>query len=151
MGGSGRPALTLAALLLLAGCAGGQAPARQAALEETAEEQTVEEPAAAALPAEPEPAPAPAPPPKPPVPDARTFLDRNGADISGVLGEPGFVRKDPPAELWQYRAERCTLDLYFYDDGGGAYSLAWLDFRGTDGSLEARDDCLREILGLPTG
>ena len=83
----------------------------------------------------------------PPPPNANTLLNRGSAEIVDILGKPGFVRRDPPAELWRYRTEVCTLDLYFYEeDVGGNYSLSWLDFRNTASTAAARNACLRDIL-----
>ncbi len=143
----GRGALFLLTISFLAACAGSPRPHQQVeAAVETAEPETT----VASLSATPEPAPEPAPAP-PPVPDTQSFLRLSGVEITEILGKPGFVRKDPPAELWQYRTGRCTLDLFFYDEGGGAYALAYLDFRGTDGTSAGRDDCLREILDQRIG
>lgn len=91
----------------------------------------------------------PAPEPAP-VPDLKDFMNQTGIEIAGLLGDPGFVRRDPPAELWQYRASECTLDLFLYDDGYGDYRLTHFDFRGATFTDAARDDCLRDILGLST-
>ncbi|MGH7735162.1 MAG: hypothetical protein ACREOE_16110 [Gemmatimonadales bacterium] len=30
------------------------------------------------------------------------------------FGTPSFVRRDYPAEVWQYRAKACILELYLY-------------------------------------
>jgi hypothetical protein len=44
---------------------------------------------------------------------------RRPAEIIALLGEPDLRRDEPPAELWQYRAADCILNLFFYrqDDG----------------------------------
>lgn len=34
------------------------------------------------------------------------------------LGPPDFTRRDPPAELWQYRGATCVLDLFLYPEAG---------------------------------
>jgi hypothetical protein len=34
------------------------------------------------------------------------------------LGEPDFTRRDPPAEIWQYRGPNCVLDLFLYPEDG---------------------------------
>lgn len=34
------------------------------------------------------------------------------------LGPPDFTRRDPPAELWQYRGASCVLDLFLYPEAG---------------------------------
>ena len=134
----------LLTILFVAACAGSP-PAPMSSLENT--ERAAVEPATTAAP---EPEVAIVPPPVP-VPNPKSFLNRNGTEIAGILGEPGFVRRDPPAELWQYRTPACTLDLFFYDEGGADYRLAYLDFRGVAGDQSSRDDCLREIIKLTEG
>jgi hypothetical protein len=39
-----------------------------------------------------------------------------GAALQRLLGAPGLVRKDYPAEVWQYRSASCVLDIYLYPD-----------------------------------
>ena len=34
-----------------------------------------------------------------------------------LLGAPDFVRRDGTAQVWQYRAEHCVLDLFLYGNG----------------------------------
>ena len=38
-----------------------------------------------------------------------------------MLGKPDLQRAEPPAELWQYRAADCVLNLFFYSDAGGSH------------------------------
>lgn len=40
-------------------------------------------------------------------------LDMNS--LTGLLGTPGFTRRDPPAQLWRYRNKGCILDLFLYE------------------------------------
>jgi hypothetical protein len=40
------------------------------------------------------------------------------ADLVSLLGAPDFVRRDPPAEIWQYRGVDCVLDLFLYPEAG---------------------------------
>jgi hypothetical protein len=50
------------------------------------------------------------------------------ADVLSILGQPDLKRDEPPAELWQYRAADCVLNLFFYDDAGGyrlTHAEAW--------------------------
>jgi hypothetical protein len=92
----------------------------------------------AALPARPE------TPPSAPVDDARTLIGRSAREIAGLLGEPQLKRRDPPAELWQYRAARCVLDLFLYADKGNALTVAHIELRG--GATDAtRAECLRAL------
>jgi len=39
-----------------------------------------------------------------------------GSALQRLLGIPGLVRKDYPAEVWQYRNPSCVLDVYLYPD-----------------------------------
>ena len=40
----------------------------------------------------------------------------DGPELEHLLGTPGLVRRDYPAEVWQYRNPACVLDVYFYPD-----------------------------------
>ncbi len=42
--------------------------------------------------------------------------------ILAMLGQPDLRRDEPPAEIWQYRAADCVLNLFFYEDAG-SYKL----------------------------
>ncbi len=56
-----------------------------------------------------------APPEPPPInDDPRQLLALDGQGLAKLLGKPGFVRRDPPAQLWRYRNRVCILDLYLY-------------------------------------
>lgn len=46
-------------------------------------------------------------------------------EVKEVLGQPGFLRRDAPAEIWQYRGRGCTLDLFIYDLGTGQKVDHW--------------------------
>lgn len=52
-------------------------------------------------------------------PDIRDLAGLRPADIVSILGPPDLKRDEPPAELWQYRAPDCVLNLFFYDHAGG--------------------------------
>jgi hypothetical protein len=58
----------------------------------------------------------PAPPP-PAMPADLTGM--GAAEVLALLGSPDFRRSEPPAELWQYRAADCILDVFLYRDPGG--------------------------------
>ena len=71
-----------------------------------------------------------------------------GATVRRAMGEPEMRRRDPPAEVWQYRTARCVLDLYFYGDpdadGVAHFEARPRDTRQTSAPAEA---CLGELLG----
>lgn len=66
--------------------------------------------------------------------------------VRALLGEPGLLRRDPPAEVWQYRASGCVADLFLYEDKNKK-RVAYVQVR----SLNAREqrvseaECLNRI------
>lgn len=38
--------------------------------------------------------------------------------LTTLFGPPTLIRRDYPAEVWQYAGKGCVLDLYLYDEGG---------------------------------
>ncbi len=64
----------------------------------------------------------------------------SATQIGAALGPPDFRRRDPPAEIWQYRASKCTLDLFIYED-----AVTHADVRSPPGLPEKA--CLDEIIG----
>jgi hypothetical protein len=57
----------------------------------------------------------------PRAPDIKDLAGLKPNDVLSMLGKPDLKRAEPPAELWQYRAADCVLNLFFYSDAGGAH------------------------------
>jgi hypothetical protein len=74
--------------------------------------------AAAEALAPPAPTPTPAEPAATRVPELPVLTGLGPAELIALLGEPDFRRRDPPAELWQYRSADCVLDVFLYGEGG---------------------------------
>ncbi|MEK7246572.1 MAG: hypothetical protein AAB223_11195 [Pseudomonadota bacterium] len=71
----------------------------------------------------------PARPETPPA-DASALVGRDARAVAELLGEPQLKRRDPPAELWQYRAGPCVLDLFLYaDKAGSAATVTHVEMR----------------------
>ena len=161
-----RSCLAVPAVLMLAACAGVANPFAVPATEQApppepaAAERTA--PAPAQNPARnPEPA-APhaaldidvprdvsrsAPPPGPPVSLAGLEARIKGMEknaIARLLGEPGFIRRDDPAEIWQYRGERCILDVFMYKDGN-SFIAAHVTLRSRTVERPADEECYANI------
>jgi len=47
-------------------------------------------------------------------PTAGNLLGANPTKLEQWLGKPGMVRLDDPAQVWQYRAQGCVVDVYLY-------------------------------------
>jgi hypothetical protein len=70
-----------------------------------------------------------------------------GADAGAVqrlLGPPRLVRRDAPAELWQYRARDCVVDLFLYQEKDGL-RLAYVEARTGAAEITAPRPCLEAL------
>jgi len=38
------------------------------------------------------------------------------SDITTILGTPNRIRKDIPAQVWQYNLSHCYVDIFFFDE-----------------------------------
>lgn len=74
----------------------------------------------------------------------------SAAAIQRALGRPGFVRRDPPAEIWQYRVKVCTLDLFLYEEKGRKV-VAHYAVRAPNGGFMGDVACLDEVLARRDG
>lgn len=157
-------------LLLLAACGGaprpadtGTAPAKPAVQQATPQTaaipQTAPEPqnskpqsqrdTAPRKSAEPpEPAqPEPAQPEEPEIPvddDPAQFLSAGPSDLRTALGDPVLIRRDGKAEVWQFRGDACTLDLFLYPGANSALTVKHVELRGED--ADERRACLERLL-----
>lgn len=48
-----------------------------------------------------------------------SLRDMSDRQLMQRLGAPDFTRRDPPAEIWQYRSASCVLDVFLYPEAGG--------------------------------
>lgn len=127
--------LALLAALSLAGCEGGegQAPTRDPQL---AASPSVPYSGVAVL------------PPGGSNPDR--LLGMDAPELKSRLGEPTLIRRDGDAEVWQYRSDRCVLDLFLY---GAVKRVEHVDLRdrGSGDDQAARECFLRMLRGRRLG
>jgi len=69
--------------------------------------------------------------------------------VTALLGAPAFKRRDPPAEIWQYRSRQCTLDLFIYQDGSTNQRVEHYTVRSP--VPVAEKDCFTELLAVAAG
>ncbi len=60
--------------------------------------------------------------------------------LSATLGEPALMRKEDPAQVWQYRGRGCVLDFYVYDG-----KVTYIDSRSRNGGSAEPGACLRDV------
>ena len=143
--------------LLVAGCPAAQQPA--SAPPETKPMVTIE-------PAEPEPASVAVAPPAEPEPEAVARLPEaapidddpaqlmalDRAALEALLGPPGLLREEPPAEVWLYQGTGCALHVFLYPERDGApHRVTYYEVRGGGGGSAAERRCLRGLLAAQRG
>ena len=89
--------------------------------------------------------PKPAAPPLKIDDDPKKLVGLSPGKLADRLGSPGFVRRDGSAEIWQYLAEACILDVFLYRDKD-VLAVDYVELRGRGASQQSRRDCYREML-----
>ena len=77
--------------------------------------------------------------------DPASFIGLGDADLSRALGEPKQVRKDEPAEIWQYSGANCVVDFYLYA-GDTGLAVAYLEARDQAAETTPADRCVKSLL-----
>jgi len=85
-------------------------------------------------------------PPEPVIDDnPQRLMGLGPGALSTILGEPELIRREAPAEIWQYRNDNCVLDVFLYDTAGRR-EVTYVEARdGAAQQIEARA-CLNELL-----
>ncbi len=85
-------------------------------------------------------------PPAPVIDDDPARILGLGPDrLTELLGRPELTRREPPAEIWQYRGESCVFDVFLYAEGGLA-RVTYLEARDASARRVAERDCLNQLL-----
>ena len=73
------------------------------------------------------------------------ILGLDGGAVRKLLGEPGLIRRETPAEVWQYRTADCVLDVVLYDHATGP-RVAYAEARTSAAEPTPTDTCLSDVL-----
>ena len=65
--------------------------------------------------------------------------------LTELLGRPELTRREPPAEIWQYRGESCVFDVFLYEEGG-LVRVIYLEARDESARRVAERGCLNQLL-----
>ncbi len=89
-----------------------------------------------------------APPEKPAIEDdPGRLMGLSTAELTRVLGNPRFVRRDATAQLWRYRNKSCILDLFLYRDAGRPeYFVSHIEARRSEGGAAPKRECFGTLL-----
>ena len=77
--------------------------------------------------------------------EPKALIGHSGREVAGWLGEPHLKRRDPPAQMWQYRSPSCVLDFFLYARPGGddlAHEVSHVEIRPREANARA---CLSAI------
>ncbi len=82
-----------------------------------------------------------------PLPSLETLTNLNAGDLQALLGAPAFTRRDDPAQLWQYRGDRCTLDIFLYRPaGGGDFQVDYFAARPSGAAEVSTEACFHSVI-----
>ena len=76
-------------------------------------------------------------------PDKLLGLDRDG--LSARLGTPDLIRREAPAEIWQYVGGDCVFDVVLYQRGVD-YAVSYLEARDAAAAVQPARACLNQLL-----
>lgn len=81
--------------------------------------------------------------------DLTNFKERliglDSDEINDLMGTPSLERAEPPALIWQYRHQVCTVDIFMFDDGGGS-TVDHVEVRPTGGTNANDKECFTALL-----
>ena len=79
--------------------------------------------------------------------DPRRFIGAKPDFLLEELGRPSSLRKEAPAEVWQYRSEHCVLDIVLYDEADGP-AVVYLEARDLYAEPAETAPCLSRLLDI---
>ncbi|MDA0229487.1 MAG: hypothetical protein O3B21_04800 [Proteobacteria bacterium] len=68
--------------------------------------------------------------------------------VSHLLGPPSLLRTEIPAQVWQYTAANCVLDIYLYaeDEAPDRSRVTYYEIRRTQSPGSGRRACFADII-----
>lgn len=74
----------------------------------------------------------------------------NADQVTNLLGKPSFVRHDMPAEVWQYRAHDCVLDVFLYppvkSGGDKEHTVLYYELRSKNAQKISGEGCYSALI-----
>jgi hypothetical protein len=101
--------ISIAGACLLAACTGANADRMPSAAVETAPSNSIVTRHSEADSRFIEPAPAE------PAPPIVQLVGMSAGDVTRLLGLPKMLRREPPAQVWQYASSRCVMFVFLYE------------------------------------
>ncbi|OFX09653.1 MAG: hypothetical protein A2516_07585 [Alphaproteobacteria bacterium RIFOXYD12_FULL_60_8] len=79
-------------------------------------------------------------------------MGKDEATLLHLLGKPLLVRREAPAQVWQYHGETCVLDFFLYQDAGqdaGPFVVTYTETRAKAEDKVTPETCLEQVLAKP--
>lgn len=68
-------------------------------------------------------------------------------EVESLFGQPRFVRRDGPAQIWQYGTDACTVNLFFYREGP-MLRVRHVEFRNRSADLATPGGCEGAVVSM---
>jgi hypothetical protein len=82
-------------------------------------------------------------------PKLNTLQNLTSNQVQALLGAPSFKRSDNPAEIWQYRTYKCTLDLFLYKNSGTSVRrVTYYEIRLQPGQALTNNECFEIVIKI---
>lgn len=81
--------------------------------------------------------------------DPARLRGQSAEAVRALLGAPALLRRDGEAEVWQYPAERCFLDLFLYKEerlGDTELVVSHFEIRNRGGAAVSSRRCLAALV-----
>jgi hypothetical protein len=79
--------------------------------------------------------------------DPDKLIGLDAQQVTGLFGPADFRRSDGPAEILQYRAQGCVLNLFLYQEGApDDYRVQHIEARGPQLAPVSRDSCIADVM-----
>lgn len=81
--------------------------------------------------------------------DPEQLITMTRDDLNGLLGQPDLVRRESPAEIWQYRGKSCVLDVFLYNKEGqpdSPFKVVYSEARDLEAQNTDQRACLNELM-----
>lgn len=81
--------------------------------------------------------------------DPKQLITMTRDDLNSLLGQPDLVRRESPAEIWQYRGKDCVLDVFLYhedDKPDSPFKVVYSEARDLEAQNSDQRRCLNGLL-----
>jgi len=73
------------------------------------------------------------------------LIGQSEEQIVEAFGEPRQVRRETPAEVWQYSSTNCVVDFYLYQGTSGGLAVSFVEARDSAALETEPDSCVATL------